>query len=99
MTVRDASTRPNNPRRTHDERFKDEVYRHMFRLEASRPGADLDLAVALVRALRAQNRTVKGAFSRCDPAPIASQVASIPQSETFPDGTGIVGRRIYRPYF
>jgi hypothetical protein len=50
MTVRDASTRPNNPRRTHDERFKDEVYRHMFRLEASRPGADLDLAVALVRA-------------------------------------------------
>ena len=50
MTVRDASTRPNNPRRTHDERLKDEVYRHMFRLEASRPGADLDLAVALVRA-------------------------------------------------
>ena len=50
MTVRDASTRSNNPRRTHDERLKDEVYRHMFRLETSRPGADLDLAVALVRA-------------------------------------------------
>jgi len=50
MTVRDASTRSNNPRRTHDERLKDEVYRHMFRLEASRPGAELDLAVALVRA-------------------------------------------------
>jgi hypothetical protein len=49
MTVRDASTRPNNPRRTHDERLKDEVYRHMFRLEANRPGADLDLAVTLVR--------------------------------------------------
>ena len=50
MTARDASTRPNNPRRTQDERLKDEVYRHMFRLEASRPGAGLDLAVALVRA-------------------------------------------------
>jgi hypothetical protein len=49
MTARDASTRPTNPRRTHDERLKDEVYRHMFRLEANRPGADLDLAVALVR--------------------------------------------------
>jgi hypothetical protein len=50
MALRDASTRPNNPRRTQDERLKDEVYRHMFRLEASRPGAGLDLAVALVRA-------------------------------------------------
>ena len=50
MTARDASTRPSKPRRTHDERLKDEVYRHMFRLEASRRGADLDLAVALVRA-------------------------------------------------
>jgi hypothetical protein len=50
MTLRDASTRPNNPRRTSDEGLKDEVYRHVFRLEASRPGADLDLAVALVRA-------------------------------------------------
>ena len=50
MTAPDASTRSNNPRRTHDERLKDEVYRHMFRLEAGRPGADLDLAVALVRA-------------------------------------------------
>ena len=49
MTVRDASTRPNNPRRTHNERLKDEVYRHMFRLEGNRPGADLDLAVALLR--------------------------------------------------
>lgn len=48
MTARDASIRPNNPRRTHDERLKDEVYRHMFRLEAKRQGADLDLAVALV---------------------------------------------------
>ena len=49
MTARDAPTRPGKPRRTHDERLKDEVYRHMFRLEGNRPGADLDLAVALVR--------------------------------------------------
>jgi len=49
MTARDALTRPSKPRRTHDERLKDEVYRHMFRLEGNRPGADLDLAVALVR--------------------------------------------------
>jgi hypothetical protein len=50
MTAPDASTWSNNPRRTHDERLKDEVYRHMFRLEAGHPGADLDLAVALVHA-------------------------------------------------
>ena len=30
--------------------LKDEVYRQMFRLEASRPGADISLAVALLRA-------------------------------------------------
>jgi DNA-directed RNA polymerase specialized sigma24 family protein len=33
-----------------DERVKDEVYRHMFRLEGGRTGADLDLALALLRA-------------------------------------------------
>jgi hypothetical protein len=36
-------------RRDPGERFKDEVYRQMFRLEAQRGGAELDLAVALVR--------------------------------------------------
>lgn len=39
------------PRRS--EQFKDEVYRQMFRLEASRPGADMDLALALLRAWQA----------------------------------------------
>ena len=29
--------------------LKDEVYRQMFRLEARRPGAEMDLAIALVR--------------------------------------------------
>ena len=30
--------------------LKDEVYRHMFRLEERRPGADMGLALALLRA-------------------------------------------------
>lgn len=34
----------------HVEELKDEVYRQMFRLEASRPGADVSLAIALLRA-------------------------------------------------
>jgi len=32
------------------ERLKDEVYRQMYRLEASRPGAEVALAIALLRA-------------------------------------------------
>jgi hypothetical protein len=31
-------------------RIRDEVYRQMFRLEAQRPGAERDLAIALLRA-------------------------------------------------
>ena len=37
-------------RRNPGERLKDEVYRQMFRLEAGREGATLDLAIALLRA-------------------------------------------------
>jgi hypothetical protein len=33
--------------------LKDEVYRQMFRLEARRPGAEMDLAIALIRACAA----------------------------------------------
>jgi ADP-ribosylglycohydrolase len=32
------------------ERLKDEVYRQMYRLEASRPGAEVALAIALLHA-------------------------------------------------
>lgn len=32
------------------EELKDEVYRHMLRLEAHRPGAEQDLSIALLRA-------------------------------------------------
>src|SRR5450631_497493 len=31
------------------DRLKDEVYRQMFRLEENRPGADLELVIALLR--------------------------------------------------
>lgn len=46
MTVRKASS---NALRNHGDQLKDEVYRQMFRLEANRRGADLDLAMALLR--------------------------------------------------
>jgi hypothetical protein len=32
------------------DRLKDEIYRHMFRVEEKRPGAELDLAIALLQA-------------------------------------------------
>ena len=40
--------------------LKDEVYRQMFRLEAHRPGAETDLAIALLRAFVAAD-SVPGA--------------------------------------
>jgi hypothetical protein len=49
MTVRKAATRSSGPRQNHGDKLKDEVYRQMFRLEANRPDADLDLAIALLR--------------------------------------------------
>ncbi len=45
---RSAQTCTTRPRRS--EPFKDEVYRQMFRLESARPGAAMDLALALLRA-------------------------------------------------
>jgi hypothetical protein len=50
MTRRRPSRDSANTRRSHGERLKDEVYRQMFRLEAQRPGAERDLAIALLRA-------------------------------------------------
>jgi hypothetical protein len=47
MTLRNVAVQSSGLR--HDDQFKDEVYRQMFRLEANRPGADLALAVALLR--------------------------------------------------
>jgi hypothetical protein len=49
MTARKVATRSSKPRHDHGDKLKDEVYRQMFRLEAGRQGADLDLATALLR--------------------------------------------------
>ncbi|HEX9199849.1 MAG TPA: hypothetical protein VF865_09845 [Acidobacteriaceae bacterium] len=49
MTARKGATRSSNARHNRCDQLKDEVYRHMFRLEANRPGADIDLATALLR--------------------------------------------------
>jgi hypothetical protein len=40
-------------------RFMDEVYREMFQLEAGRPGAEMGLALALIRARVAADRRMK----------------------------------------
>ena len=50
MTVRKGVTRPASPRHIRGERIKDKVYRQMFLLEESRPGAEMGLALALLRA-------------------------------------------------
>lgn len=42
--------RRTSPAARQRERLKDEIYRHMFRVEEKRPGAELDLAVALLQA-------------------------------------------------
>jgi hypothetical protein len=49
MRNRRLATSPSSRPRQGGE-LKDEVYRQMFRLEAKRPGAERDLAVALLRA-------------------------------------------------
>jgi hypothetical protein len=50
MTPRKAVVSSNKPCRNQGEKLKDEVYQQMFRLEESRPGAEVGLALALVRA-------------------------------------------------
>jgi hypothetical protein len=50
MTARKDVTRTVSSRHIRGERVKDEVYRQMFLLEESRPGAEMGLALALLRA-------------------------------------------------
>ena len=50
MTLRKGTAQSRPPCRNHGEQLKDEVYRQMFRLEAGRSGAELDLTIALLRA-------------------------------------------------
>lgn len=50
MKARKNVPRLSSPRPFRGERIKDEVYRQMFRLDERRPGADMGLALALLRA-------------------------------------------------
>jgi hypothetical protein len=50
MTPRKSRTKTTGSPFKWSERLKDEVYRQMYRLEASRPGAEAALAIALLRA-------------------------------------------------
>jgi hypothetical protein len=50
MNVRKGVTRPHRSQANRSNRLKDEVYRQMFRLEECRPGAEMGLALALLRA-------------------------------------------------
>ena len=45
-------------------RLEDEVYRQMFRLEANRPGSELDLALALLYAWNAAESVPKNGQER-----------------------------------
>jgi len=55
MTDRKSTSRSRTPQRDRGDKLKDEVYRQMYRLEAGKPGADLDLAIALLRGWLAPN--------------------------------------------
>ncbi len=50
MTTSNRSAHAHPTRLPRSEPLQDEVYRQMFRLESSRPGAGLELALALLRA-------------------------------------------------
>jgi hypothetical protein len=50
MTPRKSTAKAAGSPSKWSERLKDEVYRQMYRLEASRPGAEVALAIALLRA-------------------------------------------------
>ena len=61
MTAQKGVTRPAGPRHIRGGRVKDEVYRQMFLLEESRPGAEMGLALALLRAwLAADSKPASG---------------------------------------
>jgi len=61
MTSRKAAVRSNKSSRNQGYHLKDEVYRQMFRLEESRPGAEMGLALALLRAwLAADSKSESG---------------------------------------
>ena len=61
MRARKGLVRQGKSRLNNSERAKDEVYRQMFRLEEDRPGAEIGLALALLRAwLTAESNSESG---------------------------------------
>lgn len=64
MTARASSILPGSSRRGRGAGLKDEVYRQMFRLEESRPGAEISLALGLLRAWLAADRAQESVEER-----------------------------------
>lgn len=64
VTAQKGVTRPGNSRHIRSEYLKDEVYRQMFRLEAHRPGAEMDLSIALLRTWTALGAASKSSKER-----------------------------------
>lgn len=56
MSARKGVVGPNRSKPGRSNRLRDEVYRQMFRQEESRPGAEMGLALALLRAWAATDR-------------------------------------------
>jgi hypothetical protein len=50
MALPKSANRTQSPRRKSDDKVKDEVYRQMFRLEANRPRAEIELSLLLLDA-------------------------------------------------
>jgi len=64
MTARNGIAKPGNRWHIRGERVKDEVYRQMFRLEECRPGSEMRLALALLRAWLAADFKPDGSKER-----------------------------------
>ncbi len=64
MTQKKAGTKSNTPSPKQAVHLKDEVYRQMMRLEEGRPGAEMGLAIALVRAWQATGAQPEGSEDR-----------------------------------
>ena len=61
MTEREFTRRSTTLQLNQEDMLKDEVYRQMYRLEAHKPGAALDLAIALLRGWLVQDPQTESA--------------------------------------